>query len=264
MEGQNTLEKVETIEREKTEKQQLKEQKAKQKLTEKELFYNCKDKCRCTGKCPAKDLRQCTVCHEVKRSVCSKGSCSIDGKKPQMLAVAAQKKRTLKFSESDNSDECDEESTIESDCESDSLEEISSDEEIQNAATEKLQRTWSSLNPPVQEREVVGKWYAGIYEGKKGKKLCIGRLARRFLEDKDGEVDGIEMRCLKPKVGLGTVMEDTPDHLPDIGIFKMYDITDGPLDIVPLKGNKWDVPDYDVIYEHFKEVSALDRRDLLQ
>ena len=72
------------------------------------------------------------------------------------------------------------------------------------------------------------------------------------------------MRCLKPKVGLGTVMEDTPDHLPDIGIFKMYDIIDGPLDIVPLKGNKWDVPDYDVIYEHFKEVSALDRRDLLQ
>ena len=99
---------------------------------------------------------------------------------------------------------------------------------------------------------------------KKGKKLCIGRLTRRFLEDKDGEVDGIEMRCLKPKVGLGTVMEDTPDHLPDIGIFKMYDIIDGPLDIVPLKGNKWDVPDHDVIYEHFKEISALDRRDLLQ
>ena len=36
-----------------------------------------------------------------------------------MLAVAAQKKRTLKFCESDNSDESDEESTIESDCESD-------------------------------------------------------------------------------------------------------------------------------------------------
>ena len=69
-----------------------------------------------------------------------------------MLAVAAQKKRTLKFSESDNTDECDEESTIESDCESDSLEEISSDEEIQNAATKKLQMTWSFLNPPVQER----------------------------------------------------------------------------------------------------------------
>ena len=63
----------------------------------------------------------------------------------------------------------------------------------------------------------------------KGKKLYIGRLARRFLEDKDGEVDGIriEMRCLKPKVGLGTVMEDTQNHLPDIGIFKIYDIIDG-------------------------------------
>ena len=60
------------------------------------------------------------------------------------------------------------------------------------------------------------------------------------------------------------MIEDTPDHLPETGIFKMYDIIDGTLEIVPLKGNKWDLSDYDIIYEHFKEVSALDRKYLSQ
>ena len=39
MEGQNILEKVESIEKEKTEKQQLKEQKAKQKLTVRRSYF---------------------------------------------------------------------------------------------------------------------------------------------------------------------------------------------------------------------------------
>ena len=43
-EGQNILEKFESIDKEKNEIQHQKEQKAKQKVTEKELFYNCKDK----------------------------------------------------------------------------------------------------------------------------------------------------------------------------------------------------------------------------
>ena len=46
------------------------------------------------------------------------------------------------------------------------------------------------------------------------------------------------MRCFKPKVGSSTVMEDIPDHLPDI--FKIYDIIDGPLNFLPLCGKKWE------------------------
>ena len=48
------------------------------------------------------------------------------------------------------------------------------------------------------------------------------------------------MRFLKPQVGLSTVMEDTPDHLPDIGIFKIQDVVDGPLEVLPLRRKKWD------------------------
>ena len=37
---------------------------------------------------------------------------------------------------------------------------------------------------------------------------------KRFLKDENGDVDTTEMRCLKPRVGLSTVMEVTPHHLP--------------------------------------------------
>ena len=51
---------------------------------------------------------------------------------------------------------------------------------------------------------------------KKSTKLYTGRLLRQILLEEDGKVESIEMCCLKPKVGNGTVLEDTPDHLPDL------------------------------------------------
>ena len=33
-----------------------------------------------------------------------------------------------------------------------------------------------------------------------------------FLNDKDGHVDGLIMRYLKPKIGLGTILNDLPYH----------------------------------------------------
>ena len=45
------------------------------------------------------------------------------------------------------------------------------------------------------------------------------------------------MRCLKqPKKGTGTILEDTPHHLPDIELFKVYDVITGPLEVIPLMG----------------------------
>ena len=70
------------------------------------------------------------------------------------------------------------------------------------------------------------------------------------------------MCCLKPKVGSGTVLEDTPDHLPDIGIFKIYDIIAGPLTAVPLRGSKMDIPNYEGVYDLFRDVSELNRLEI--
>ena len=87
--------------------------------------------------------------------------------------------------------------------------------------------------------------------------MYIGRLLKRFLKDEDGAVDSIQLHCLKPKVGSSTILEDTPDHLPDISIFPVHDVIAGPLNVIPIRGKKMDIPDYDMIEKMFHEVSGL-------
>ena len=43
------------------------------------------------------------------------------------------------------------------------------------------------------------------------------------------------MKCLKPKVGSGTVLEDTPAHLPpDESYFNLSDVIAGPLEVITI------------------------------
>lgn len=263
MEAQDILAKVKSIEKEKNEKEHQKEKKKEQKVEEREAFYKCKSKCICNGICSAKGLKECPICHEIKRSVCSKASCRISGKKPTMILPAT----TDYFDDGSNSDieEYDSsDSEVAMSDDSDAINEPTNDEFLgDKSASEKMVSTWKKLSPPVIEKDIIGKWFAGIYETKKVNYLCIGRLLKRFLDDENGDVNSVEMRCLKPKIaGSGTVMEDTPDHLPDIGIFKIYNIIDGPLKVTPLRGKKWDIPNYEKINHFFQEASTLDRVSL--
>ena len=84
--------------------------------------------------------------------------------------------------------------------------------------------------------------------------------------DDDGPVTCIELRCLKPKVGSGTILEETPPHLkPDDWIFQIQDVIAGPLPDVEYKGNcKFDIPSYDQLVDHFNSVSGLSRLQLHQ
>ena len=68
---------------------------------------------------------------------------------------------------------------------------------------------------------------------------------------------------LKPKSGSSTYLEDSPDHLPDIGLFKLYDVILGPLEVIPLKGKKMDVPGYPQFVEHYNSVKSLARESLV-
>ena len=43
----------------------------------------------------------------------------------------------------------------------------------------------------------------------------------------EGDIEPLEMRCLKPKVVSITVIEDIPEYLPDTGISKIDNIIDG-------------------------------------
>ena len=48
------------------------------------------------------------------------------------------------------------------------------------------------------------------------KSLIVLMRMMKFIFDKDDDVDELDMKFLKPKVGTGNILEDTPSHLPDI------------------------------------------------
>ncbi|XP_065663558.1 uncharacterized protein LOC136085837 [Hydra vulgaris] len=68
---------------------QKEEEKKKHKLKEKELFYRCKLQCSCVEECLAKSLKECSQCHSILKSVCSKMACRINNKKPTMILPAS-------------------------------------------------------------------------------------------------------------------------------------------------------------------------------
>ena len=61
----------------------------------------------------------------------------------------------------------------------------------------------------------------------------------------NGDVDCLEVCCLKPTLGSSTLLEDTPTHLPDVSLFKLADVVYGPLEVIPMKAGKLDVPEYE-------------------
>ena len=102
-----------------------------------------------------------------------------------------------------------------------------------------------------------------MYSGKHSKILYIAKLDQRFLANVDGEIDKILMTCLKPKIGLETILEDTPKHLPPYHeIFNPWDIIFGPIEAVPLGSNKFNIPKYEEAKTVFEAAKNIDRRKL--
>ena len=142
-----------------------------------------------------------------------------------MLTRATTTSRKLDYNDETSVSESDEyDLEKESEVEGSEEDEDDGDDNVYADASKHLVETWSYLAPPA--------FYA------------------------------IEMGCLKPKVGLRTIMEDTPDHLPDVDLFNIEDVIDGPLEVLPLQGKKWDVPKYERIAAHFQVVSEMDRTEL--
>ena len=126
---------------------------------------------------------------------------------------------------------------------------------------QQLKDTWKRISPPNEESEIKYKWYAVEYHGKRLRKrgqLLIGKLLSRSLEE-DGTVK-LEMRCLKPKVGSGTELDDTPQHLPDVGYFALKDVIRGPIDVIPKRSNKFEVPEYEDIATFYNKILTIDWR----
>ena len=80
--------------------------------------------------------------------------------------------------------------------------------------TDQLLKTWKTVKKTNKEENLLGKHYAVVYSGKHSKILYIAKLEQRFLVNVDGEFYKLLMSCLKPKIGLGTILEETPNTCP--------------------------------------------------
>ena len=83
-----------------------------------------------------------------------------------------------------------------------------------NLIINKLNKLWNSLSPPFQESSVINQLDGVVYETKKLQILYIGKLLHCLIDDENWDIELLQIRCLKPKVGMGTILEDTPAHLP--------------------------------------------------
>ena len=62
----------------------------------------------------------------------------------------------------------------------------------------------------------------------------------------------LELDCLKPHVGNSTILESYPEKAhKDICIFQIHDIIT-VAEVIPLRGTKWEVPNYALLEELFK------------
>ena len=194
-----------------------------------------------------------------------------------LLPIAATKKGTSRklfesFDESERETDVSEESDGDVDVsdDSDGVMETSDHEdksgESQNeAAVSQLKKVWESLDSSTPEEEILGKWYAVVYAGKKSTSLYVAKILRRFLIDANGPVDSILTRYLKPIAGFETRLQATPEHLPPTDAhFKLKDIIAGPLEVIPVGRSSmlYEVPEYNELKNLFEVVNKNDRKQL--
>ena len=122
---------------------------------------------------------------------------------------------------------------------------------------------WKSLNSPKSEEDIIQKWYGCIYNARKKNHLYVGKAVRRFMDDVNGPVTALEIESLKPHVGSGNILESIPEHLErDIDVFPIFNVIDGPLKVIPLKGGRWEVSAYESLKQKFEAAIIVDRKTL--
>ena len=123
------------------------------------------------------------------------------------------------------------------------------------------------MSPHVPESDLLGMWCAAIYFSNTSRKkgtLYIGKVTRRFLTERDGFLNSVELDCLKPAYGpSSTILEEPPEHIgKDIGCFKAYDIIACRLPISYHLKHKWKYCNYPDLYSFFKMMDKVDRMEI--
>ena len=150
--------------------------------------------------------------------------------------------------------------------EDDIIEEVTDEEIVEEESDEDdeevaLKELWKTLSPPTKEEDIVQHWYGAIFSSKKKDYLYVGKAIRRYLDDENGPVSGIELDCLNPHVGSDTILELYRDRH-DIDIFPAFNIISGPLIVETLRSNKWNVPKLDGLKILYEKYVKLDRKSI--
>ena len=161
-----------------------------------------------------------------------------------------------------SSSESEEENTLESE-ETDETDGSMGADGCGSDVTDQLKAFWSNISPPTTQDQIVGKWYAAVYEENKKKAMCVGRAKQRFLNEKDGTVTHLELDCLKPQVGNGCTLESYPDGQSDVWMFELKDVFGGPLACtIPTCKHQWIFPDINKAKAYFDQIKDVDRAAL--
>ena len=99
---------------------------------------------------------------------------------------------------------------------------------------DKLKKMWKGISPPTREDETTNGWYVAIFQEKKSLTCTLGKLLRRFLLDKDGLANALELDRLKPHVGNGTVLLSYDKSTErDLFVYPLHNIIVGPIKVIP-------------------------------
>ena len=128
-----------------------------------------------------------------------------------------------------------------------------------------LHSVWSNICPPTEESDVLNSWFAVIYHpdvGQSKPKLYVGKAIRRFLQEKDGVAQFLEIDSAAAFKPTTTELLEFPPYLGrDVCLFSIPDIIAGPLKGSYLGQGKWNFPDYPDCVTTFIMVSKMDRDD---
>ena len=106
IEGKKVLEAVIEKENEKQEKDEKKHENKEKRKIIKEKFIKRKDQYQFKGKCSISGYKQCSICNDVLKSICTKQSCKVDDIKPKMIEATkpTSKREIINVNEEESSD----------------------------------------------------------------------------------------------------------------------------------------------------------------
>ena len=126
---------------------------------------------------------------------------------------------------------------------------------------DKLKKMWKGISPPTREDETTNGWYVAIFQEKKSLICTLGKLLRRFLLDKDGLANALELDRLKPHVGNGTALLSYDKSTErDLFVYPLHNIIADPIKVIPYKFLNLDVPGYQKLEKILQEVTNLDHQ----